>query len=862
MIAYVLLGAALGWLAESAPFAGLLLGAALGYLAWLALDIQVQLKTLRRDLEDLARRTDLAAGAEPTRGHAPTPRPVPLDTSPLSAPGEPPKSPPLPRPVPLDAPPARSRPAKLEGGGGLRWPQWLVGSSPWARVGAVLLFIGTGLLTKYAADAGLLPIRLRLAGVVIVALLLLGLGWRLRRVRRDYALVLQGTGIGLLYLTVYAGTALYHLLSPPAALTLLVALSAALALLATLQRAQVLAGMAAIGGFLAPVLSAPDAPPGLIFAYDALLGAGVLLLARARHWDGLSLLGFTFTFVIGGLWGFFRYRPEAFWLTELALIGFFLAYTLLPPRARDARVDAVLLFGPPLAFSLLQSALLLGERGPLTLSALLLALFYAARFAWSRDQRVPSEAYRALAVVFVTLSVPLGLEAVPGGVVWALEGVALAWAGRSLPFYRRAGAALQVAGPLLVLPYAAGALTLLWTSVLLGAAGLLTATLLGQSRPLLDRWLSRALGVWALLVWYGGGALALWELRPDSGWGAVLMYWSASALLMALLSGAGDLLRWPARLLLLPALPLLLTDALLDRPLATWAAAVFFAAQAVLLSRGLLGGAHGAGSYLLLSTLLTLEAVQGLARAFINPTWAQAALGAVPVACALLLFELSPRAVHVRRHATAWALGAALPLLGFGVLWFLLALGVPGDSAPLPFVPLLNPLDLCLLLVPLLGVQLLTTRGLRAGGPLAHALERWRDAWPPGLMPHALGVLFVLWWSAALLRAAARLEGIPYAFGDLLASGAAQAVLSLGWSVVALAAMLWARRSGERGVWVFGAVLLGAVLLKLFLVDLAGSGTLARVVSFVGVGLLMLLIGYLVPAPPRAPEPPAPADGT
>jgi uncharacterized membrane protein len=40
-------------------------------------------------------------------------------------------------------------------------------------------------------------------------------------------------------------------------------------------------------------------------------------------------------------------------------------------------------------------------------------------------------------------------------------------------------------------------------------------------------------------------------------------------------------------------------------------------------------------------------------------------------------------------------------------------------------------------------------------------------------------------------------------------------------------------------------------VLKLFLVDLSNTGTVARIVSFIGVGLLLLVVGYFSPAPPR-----------
>lgn len=52
--------------------------------------------------------------------------------------------------------------------------------------------------------------------------------------------------------------------------------------------------------------------------------------------------------------------------------------------------------------------------------------------------------------------------------------------------------------------------------------------------------------------------------------------------------------------------------------------------------------------------------------------------------------------------------------------------------------------------------------------------------------------------------------------------------------------------------WWSGAFVLGIVVLKLFLVDLANGGSIARVVSFVGVGLLLLLVGYFAPYPKTA----------
>jgi uncharacterized membrane protein len=49
---------------------------------------------------------------------------------------------------------------------------------------------------------------------------------------------------------------------------------------------------------------------------------------------------------------------------------------------------------------------------------------------------------------------------------------------------------------------------------------------------------------------------------------------------------------------------------------------------------------------------------------------------------------------------------------------------------------------------------------------------------------------------------------------------------------------------------------MGVVVIKLFLVDLSNVGGVERIVSFIGVGMLMLLIGYMSPVPPRTQERP------
>ncbi|PHV16303.1 hypothetical protein CSQ90_14760 [Janthinobacterium sp. BJB303] len=199
----------------------------------------------------------------------------------------------------------------------------------------------------------------------------------------------------------------------------------------------------------------------------------------------------------------------------------------------------------------------------------------------------------------------------------------------------------------------------------------------------------------------------------------------------------------------------------------------------------------------------------------------------------------------------AWYRRILIPL---GALWSLLLIAAwnvfdDGGMAPLPYLPLLNPLDLSTGFAVLLAIA--SYRLFPAGQiPLP-------SLWQARLPVVAACVLYG-WFNLMLLRTVSHYLGVPYTFDAMLASQFVQAMLSLVWSVTALLLMRHAARQQRRQQWSMGAVLLGLVVLKLFLIDLSNVGGIERIISFVGVGLLMVLIGYLAPFPRAAA--PAPAE--
>ena len=50
-------------------------------------------------------------------------------------------------------------------------------------------------------------------------------------------------------------------------------------------------------------------------------------------------------------------------------------------------------------------------------------------------------------------------------------------------------------------------------------------------------------------------------------------------------------------------------------------------------------------------------------------------------------------------------------------------------------------------------------------------------------------------------------------------------------------------------------MLIAVVVAKLFFVELGNRGGLERIISFIGVGVMLLVVGYFAPLPPRKAEP-------
>lgn len=893
--------------------------------------------------------------------------------------------------------------------------RWVVGGNPIVKVGVLILFLGLAFLLRYVTEHTVVPVSLRYAGVAAAGIGLLLFGWRWRKRNDSYGLILQGAGIGVLYLTTFAGMKLHSLIPPELGFLVLVAVVAFAVLLALLQDSLALAVVAALGGFAAPVLASTGSANHLFFfSYLTVINLGIVAVAWFKAWRALNVIGFVSSFLLASAWGKQYYEPSLFSLAEPFLILLFVLYVLVAflfarrtladaeqtpstegttgVRALAAQVnyvDASLVFGVPIATFGLQYMLVRSFEFGAALSALAYGLVYVfLAYALFRNAgkryALLSETMIALAVIFGSLAIPLGLDGKWTSAAWAVEAAGIYWVGvRQKRLLGRLFALLLMFGAavfflfelqpgqgiqaidgswmaclLLIVSTAvtyrlmrtapAGCLRdyeesmrpwliascsvfvalmpfLIWSvsgaSMVLAIVGAVCVALAGRLDervltvlgclfqfvagllylryhvavglfPPADIPAFQYAGFWISLVislaafatarllarrekvWWWGGAVLLWSAL----WWAFAWTLECSRLLaadsvvlglLAVTLVTAFLWRWLARryewrqlgqatLAYLPVLTLMFFIQMMgpsEHPLIAWGAllwplalilhALLVSEQKHWLSDQLLKAAHVAGVWLFL--IVAMFEIHWHFAALGDPDGAWPMLGWL-IAPLAFVWSLSSRKLADKwshsgpysEYREAYALSAGMPVVVFVLGWTWLSTLLAEGAAPLPYLPVLNPLEMGQIGV-LLGTAL-WWRSL-ADHPL------FRQTMP--LLAAVLGVTALAVISSMVLRACHQWGGVAWEASAMAHSLLAQSALSIVWSILAISLMLLGNRAALRSVWLAGAALVAVVVLKLFLVELAASGSLERIVSFIAVGMLLLLVGYFAPLPPK-----------
>ena len=331
-----------------------------------------------------------------------------------------------------------------------------------------------------------------LAGLIAGAAIVL---WSERFRRKGFSAFsysLKAVGSGALYLSLWAAFQLYHLLPASAALGAMVLVTAWNAYMAWSQNSQILAAYALAGGFATPLLLATGGNHEVfLFTYILAIDIAAVVLVRLKSGHGYcwepfplplpsSLVGTPST-MAPSMWGS-RWDHYALHRSFLRCLSSFRRFATAHEPEITAWTPITEVFLPlanatfvALAlYSVLQDS---HHHDLLPWIAVLFGAFYLGLMRLPQS-RVASAVHLSLAVVFLTIAIPLKASGHWITVGWLAEGVALLWVSARLSGPSPEPAAASVHRILRRLAVAA-----LWYWVSAGCWSSRSGSITGSTRP-------------------------------------------------------------------------------------------------------------------------------------------------------------------------------------------------------------------------------------------------------------------------------------------------------------------------------------------------------------------------------------------
>jgi uncharacterized membrane protein len=321
-----------------------------------------------------------------------------------------------------------------------------IGSHWLNRIGITAVLVGVSYFLKFAFDnnwigaGGRVAIGL-LAGIAVVV-------WSesfRKRGFRVFSYSLKAVGIGVFYLSLWAAFQLYHLVPAGIAFAAMLAVTAATASLALAQDAEILAAFALSGGFLTPVLLSTGENHELqLFSYVAVLDVAALVLVTCKAWQRLLILSFSGTLLLYIGWYSEYYSDSERGLTLAFASLFFAIFALAPLLAnpgiqgeianRVTKIAVVLALVNAAVYFLEVYAIYEGvnKTAPAWYAVGLAAVYLGlSRQAAPRSGRTAQQAIRllhlGLAIAFITVAIPIRLDAHWITIGWLVEAGFLVW---------------------------------------------------------------------------------------------------------------------------------------------------------------------------------------------------------------------------------------------------------------------------------------------------------------------------------------------------------------------------------------------------------------------------------------------------
>jgi uncharacterized membrane protein len=791
------------------------------------------------------------------------------------------------------APPAAS--PGLEERLGTRWVVW---------VGGLTLALGGLFLVRYSIEAGLLgpAARVFFGGVFAAALLAAG-EWTRRKEQiaaiaaipiANIPAILTAAGTAVAFGTVFASYALYDFLSPATAFVALGVVALA-TLAAALLHGPALAGLGVVGAFVTPMLVASDEPDfWALYIYIAIVTAAAFGLARIRMWRWLAIT----TIVLGVLWSLVAQgtpgllSPHAF----SVIAGFLLAAALVVsgflfgPDKDPGKVEpisSVALGAWLFAATIMVVAYRHTDPAMIVFAILIAAVLLIAWRSEAAAGALPAAAI-FVALVFLSWAVRgnpdwlvapggamkgVGPEALDGSVAVHLAAALVFAGGFGIVGFLAQGrspnatvpviwSAVAVATPLSVLIATYAHIAHLDRSIPFATAAVLLAAAFAYATEQLSRREPRPGQAIAAALFATGtlAALALaFTFALDKGWLTIALALMSLGTAWISLQRPVPFLRWLAAILAAIVVarigyePRIAGDEVGTLPIFNWLlygygipALSFWAASYFLRKRGddaPLRMIEAAA--ILFTVLLAFMEIRHFTNGGDVYRSGAGLVEAGLQVCTMLAMAIGLERLHMRTGSIVHNVGALVVagiagfFIVFGLFMFEMPMFRPDDVGGLLWNRLLLGYALPALLLLALSYTVAGTRAAAYANTLA-------------------GVALVLALTYVTLQIRRFFHG-PVLFGGAT-SDAEQYAYSLAWLAFGVVLLVAGLVLASQRARLASAVVIGLTVLKAFVFDMANLTGVFRALSFMGLGLVLVAIGWLyqrILFRPPAPQPEA-----
>lgn len=734
--------------------------------------------------------------------------------------------------------------------------QWIFYGNPVLKVAILVLVIGIVLLLRFATEHWQLSLTFKLVIVAGIGASVTALGYGLQAKNRSFALALEGLGLATLFLTLFF--AYYnHVIATLSWAAFYFALIMGVTLKLSLKQQSIeLALMAMIIAYLAPfTLPVRNATAVELITYYAVINIAVAILSTLRPWKILNQIAFLMTVIVGGGYAFYQGEQQqrnilAVLVVLHTAIFVWLSFRFSQLLAKEdiahfklkPALDIALIFGAPIVgytfIYLMYFDVKLWQAG----ISLAFALVYAGLYQLSKRHVIQliSQSYLSLMLIFLVLIPPILLPEQWGVIGWAVEGLIIF----IYALYRQSNMSRHLAMGLLIV------------------AGFSSVYYLVELNTFPhEMYWGLCLSYFAVVLVANSRASFRNQLTPSSLiFHSVQMLSATSMLLMVLLEQIDHTHQLVICLFIVTGLYLLMNEAMLGCK-ATWSwllpkwigliPIVVFAFIIVInqIKQGVIewSSTFDRMGFALSGLMLTLVWLRPMFGVRAEKEWLSLA---VIISLALTSLTVVPSMPYLsvailplifcawcygRNHSDWTMFWQARSSVVLMIIWMVCSQLFTQHAFQGYIFPVLNPFDVVSIAMLIAFIWLLSLQ-VKSG------LDQ-------GIVA-VLVVFSVLWLSSYIvLRGLHVYLATPLNALALWTDGTVQLSLTLLWVSLSFLSMSFASRKQLRTVWILGASILIVVTLKLVLFDLSHIGTLTRVISFLGAGLVMLMIAFIAPIP-------------